>query len=429
MSTIGRHRAQANGPVRASRRVAIVGAGFAGLAAALELADAGYGVTVLEARERVGGRVWSVRLQNGELAELGAEWIMGEDEAVRRVAGRFDLRLAEGGVDYRRREPRGVRAASLAEVDAFLRSADEAYAALREGEADMPPLGAFLDSVRGDDRARASVRARLQGTAATDLATVPVGARGGDRPFHADAAAYHRLAAGNQAIAGAIADSLTDVRLEQRVVSLTHDGERVEVTFEGHGGRSELRADAVVVAVPVRLVTEIAFEPALPDDIVQALESLPMGVASKLAAPLVGEPARRSVQCADVPFWCWVGDGGEGRPRRVLTSFAGSELAHDALEIGNGDPTTWLARLAELNPDLRFDGRPVMKVWGEDPLARGSYSAWDERSLAMSDRFQRTAGLVAFAGEHTAEPVHTGTMEGALRSGIRAAEQVLELLS
>jgi monoamine oxidase len=415
-----------------------VGAGFAGLAAALELAAAGYSVTVLEARDRVGGRVWSVTLANGELAELGAEWIMGEDEALRRVAGRFDLHLAEAGIDYLRREPRGARAATLAEVDAFLRSADEAFAPLRAGEAPMPLLGAFLDSVPGDDPARASVRARLQGTAATDLATVPVGARGGDRPFHAEAAAYHRLAAGNQAIASAIADSLTDVRLEQRVLSLAHDGERVKVTFEGHGGRSEfeghggrseLQADAVVVAVPVRLVTELVFEPALPADIVQALESLPMGVASKLAAPLAGEPARRSVQCADVPFWCWVADGGEGRPRRVLTSFAGSELAHDALEIGNGDPTTWLARLAELNPDLRFDGRSVMKVWGEDPLARGSYSAWDERSLAKSDRFQRTAGLVAFAGEHTAEPEHTGTMEGALRSGIRAAEQVLELLS
>ena len=70
-----------------------------------------------------------------------------------------------------------------------------------------------------------------------------------------------------------------------------------------------------------------------------------------------------------------------------------------------------------------------MKVWGEDPLARGSYSAWDERSLAMSGRFRRTVGLVAFAGEHTAEPEHTGTMEGALRSGVRAAEQVIELLS
>ena len=269
----------------------------------------------------------------------------------------------------------------------------------------------------------------MQGTAATDLGTVPLGARGGDRPFHAETAAYHRLANGNQAIASSVASILTDVRLEHRVLSLSQRDERVEVTHESSGGRSTLEADAVVVAVPVRLVTEIALEPALPDDLRQALEHLPMGLASKLAVPLAGEPTRRSVQCADVPFWCWVADGGEDRPRKVLASFAGSELAQGELAIASGDPATWLARLAELNPDLRLEGPSAMKDWAEDPLARGSYSAWDERSLDRSDRFRGTAGRVAFAGEHTAETEHTGTMEGALRSGIRAAEQVLELLS
>lgn len=312
----------------------------------------------------------------------------------------------------------------------FLASTDEALAALRVGGEDLPSLGAFLDSVPGSDGARASVRARMQGTAATDLAAVPLGGRGGGRPFRAEAAAYHRLAAGNQAIANSVAAMLPDVRLEHRVLSVAQRCERVEITCDGSGGRrSALEADAVVVAVPVRLVAEIAFEPALPDDVLQALEQLPMGVASKLAVPLAGEPTRRSVQCADVPFWCWVADGSQGCPRKVLTSFAGSEPAQDELGTQSGDPRRWLARLAELNPDLRFDGPPVMKAWADDPLARGSYSAWDERSLARSDRFRRTAGRVVFAGEHTAEPEHTGTMEGALRSGIRAAEQVLELLS
>lgn len=412
-----------------SRHVAIVGAGFAGLAAALELTDAGCTVSVLEARGRVGGRVWSVTLANGEPAELGAEWIMPEDEAVRRFAGRFGLHLSEAGVDYRRREPRGAKAASLAEVDVFLASADEALAALRAGGEDRPSLGAFLDSVPGSDRARASVRARMQGTAATDLAAVPLGGRGGDRPFRAEAAAYHRLVAGNQAIANSVAAILPDVRLEHRVLSVAQRGERIEVVSEGPGGRLAFDADAVVVAVPVRLVPEIAFEPALPGDVLQALEQLPMGVASKLAVPLAGEPTRRSVQCADVPFWCWVADGTQGRPRKVLTSFAGSELAQDELGTASGDSTRWLARLEELNPDLLFDGPPRMKAWVDDPLARGSYSAFNERSLARSDRFRRTAGRVVFAGEHTAEPEQTGTMEGALRSGIRAAEQVLELLS
>jgi monoamine oxidase len=407
----------------------IAGAGFAGLAAALELADAGCSVTVLEARERVGGRVWSVTLANGEPAELGAEWIMPEDDVVRRFAIRFGLPLAEAGIDYRRREPRGANAATLDEVDAFLASADEAFTALRAGGAALPSLGAFLDSVPGDARARASVRARLQGTAAIDLGGMPLEGRGGDRPFHAKAAVYHRLEGGNQAIASSISATLPDVRLEQRVVSIAQSGDGVEITSECAGVRSALLAEAVVIATPVRLVPEIAFEPPLPEDLLLALEQLPMGVASKLAVPLAGEPARRSVQCADLPFWCWVADGGQARPRKVLTSFAGSELAQRALDVGSGDTTTWLARLAELNPDLRFDGLPVMKAWAQDPLARGSYSAWDERSIERSELFRHTAGRVAFAGEHTAELEHTGTMEGALRSGIRAATQVLELVS
>jgi monoamine oxidase len=68
-----------------------------------------------------------------------------------------------------------------------------------------------------------------------------------------------------------------------------------------------------------------------------------------------------------------------------------------------------------------------MKVWAEDPLARGAYSAWDGRSLGRRHLFERMHGAVAFAGEHTAGE-HSGTMEGALRSGRRAASQVLGLL-
>jgi len=75
----------------ARTRVVVVGAGLAGLAAANELLAAGRDVTVVEARHRVGGRVWTVSLPNGEIAELGAEWIMPGDTEVRRWASRFEV--------------------------------------------------------------------------------------------------------------------------------------------------------------------------------------------------------------------------------------------------------------------------------------------------------------------------------------------------
>jgi monoamine oxidase len=68
-----------------------------------------------------------------------------------------------------------------------------------------------------------------------------------------------------------------------------------------------------------------------------------------------------------------------------------------------------------------------MQVWGDDPFARGAYSAWDARSVARAAIFARPHEATAFAGEHTAGD-HAGTMEGALRSGLRAAAQTLERL-
>ena len=93
---------------RATRmRVAVVGAGLAGLVAADELRRAGAEVVVLEARDRVGGRVWSRRLANGAVVEMGAEFILPGNTAVVELAERFGLGLWDKGMRYGRREPRG----------------------------------------------------------------------------------------------------------------------------------------------------------------------------------------------------------------------------------------------------------------------------------------------------------------------------------
>lgn len=118
------------GSVPNGGNVAVVGAGFAGLAAALELRDAGLDITVLEARDRVGGRVHSVELHNGEIAELGAEWIFAGDEALQATIDRLGLVACEARVDYLRRGPRGVGAVSEGELDAFLETADAHLATL-----------------------------------------------------------------------------------------------------------------------------------------------------------------------------------------------------------------------------------------------------------------------------------------------------------
>jgi monoamine oxidase len=405
--------------VRRHADVVVIGAGFAGLAAALDLQDAGASVVVLEARDRVGGRVWSVELENGALAELGGEWIMPDDRALPEIADRLGLALAPAGVDYLRREPRGDGAVPLSELDAFLGAADARLASLGPGVISMADA---LDAVPGDPRARAVVRARLQGTFATDLSRVAWRAGWHAGRLSATPAVYRRVAVGNQAIAEAIAGRLADIRLGFRVTGIEQRGGAVRAV-----GEDRVRASAAVVAVPAPEAASLSFEPPLPRDQRVALEQLPMGVASKLAVPLEGDAARCSVQCANASFWFWVGLGAGGRPRPVVTSFAGSEATQERLGTASGDPGAWMGQIAALAPELRLSGPAVMKVWASDDLTRGAYSAWDARSLARADVFARPHGAVAFAGEHTAGE-HAATMEGALRSGRRTAAQALELL-
>src|SRR6187399_2730334 len=111
------------------QRVCVIGAGFAGLAAADALRAGGAKVTVLEARDRVGGRVWSVPFGEGAVIERGAEFILPGYEEMNALTTRFCIPLVLKGTPYGRRVPVGEEAVSQADLeDAFDRIAQGAAA-------------------------------------------------------------------------------------------------------------------------------------------------------------------------------------------------------------------------------------------------------------------------------------------------------------
>ena len=409
-----------------SRRVVVVGAGLSGLMAASRLTDRGWHVTVLEARERVGGRVWSSTLSNGSVVELGAEWIMAGDREIRSTAAGLDIELLATGADYRRREPWGPGAASLDAQETFLAGARAAHMQLSPAACRAFTLGGFLDSVPAEDEAaRRLVKRRLQGTCAHPLDDVALDPPGDSDAFTMDGGPYSRAEGGNQRLAIAMADALDDVRTGAVVESLDADDSGVTV----HLGSATERGEAVVIAVPAPIAARLRCTPALPSSLMQALTALPMGVASKFAVATGEPPSPRTRQSTEVSMWCWAADGEDGRPRSCIGAFAGSDQAHRTLGLDRGQTEPWFARVREMNPDVTFDGEPVMYQWADDPFTIGAYSAWDRGSMERAEAgvFTRPAGRVVFAGEHTAGVYH-GTMEGALRSGIRAAEQVASVL-
>ena len=99
----------------------IAGAGLAGLSAADELARQGAEVEVIEARDRVGGRTWSVRHPNGATIEMGAEFVLPGNEAVVALAAELGLELWDKGMRYGQREARGGIGTSAEEIATAVR--------------------------------------------------------------------------------------------------------------------------------------------------------------------------------------------------------------------------------------------------------------------------------------------------------------------
>ena len=191
-------------------RVVVIGAGYAGLAAACELADRGVDVLVLEARDRVGGRVWSDRV-GGAVIERGAEFVLAGYDVMRELAGRFGLELADTGMSYYVREPRGVELETAALQEAGLAAARAAApgrsVAEVVGALDLPAAAAEavlarveISAALGADRLSAEV---LEHAAAFE-------------PLPS-----HRIAGGNQRLAEAMAARLGDrLRLRTPVHAL-----------------------------------------------------------------------------------------------------------------------------------------------------------------------------------------------------------------
>jgi monoamine oxidase len=398
-------------------RAVVIGAGFAGLAAAESLARAGAEVAVLEARDRVGGRVWSVRFAGGHV-ERGAEFVLPGNDVVRETAARLGLHLIAKGVRYGDREPRDVAPPVAREALAT------AVARLRSlTPADWPegPLAEALDALIPDPAARAVVRARLEVSSAypaTDLHPSVLGYAGGS---FGDFESYG-VDGGNDRIALALAAALGDaVRLRSPVRAVEWGAAGVRAVLDD----GDVVADRAVVAVPGRCAAALRFDPPLPDAMSRGLGALRWGQAAKLFVPLARGVAPSATLSVAGRWWTWTQIDGAGRPLPVASAFAGTSEAVRRL-AGDGDPARWRAELARLRPDLPLAAGPaLLSTWHDDPWAgEAAYSATSYASPPDDEALAAPVGPLAFAGEHTAG-AHHALMEGALRSGRRAAEQLL----
>jgi len=390
------------------RSACVIGAGFAGLAAAEALSLAGVRVTVLEARDRVGGRVWSQRLENGAVIEMGAEFVTDGYSVTPGVVERLGLSLAPMGMSFNLREPRGGLGA---DPDRLAKAVEVTSAAIERGEGRGLTAQQLLERVDIDPGARELIACRVQVSYAHPASSIAADAVRDVAHLFVPSEA-RRVSGGNQRIAERLAAG--------RDVRLSSPGRSVARFGSGFRVNGEIDVDAVVVATPAPAVAEIEFNPAVPGWKAAAMGRVVYGNAAKLAVPLTAPAPPSSVLSVPRHFWTWTALDGDGRVAPVVAAFTGSAPAVAALDVAGG-PERYLKQVQELRPDLAMDGEgAVLSTWPE-----GAYSTREpDRPEGEDEALALPVGRIAFAGEHT-EAAWYGTMEGALRSGVRAAHDLL----
>lgn len=446
-------------------KVLVAGAGLAGLAAARMLEENGAEVTVLEARDRVGGRVWTLRdgFSHGQHAEGGADLIEQEQDAVLGLAKQLRLepvRILRNGWGFYGDSKDGRKRIRTAPTTF------ERLAKMLHREVEHYKLAeSRWDSAVALALGRQSVASWMKRVGAD--AALAAGARGLRGFFLADPedlsllalvdqfastgppgeGGMFRLRGGNDRLPQALAKSLRN-RVEfgtiLRRVRQAPGGVRVSV--EGDGRVSELSADYLVAAIPATTLRDVAFDPALPAPQHRAIATLRYGPATRVALQFERRfwkrPGRPTAFGTDLPIGA-VWDGNEeqpfgsrgpsarsGRARAtsgILITLAGGKASAASREIIASEGYEGVARrLSWLgDPPALIAAQSVS--WESDPWSLGGYAVFAPSfDPSLRDWLARPFGRVLFAGEHTSIKWQ-GFMNGAIESGRRAAAEVMAL--
>jgi monoamine oxidase len=399
--------------------VIVVGAGFAGLQAAVDARRAGHEVVVLEARDRVGGRVWSQLLVPGDsrtVIERGAEFVLDGYELMREVLAGLGLALADTTMSYYERRPAGGAETSPRAVAEVARAFAASAAASPPGRS----VAEVADGIDADPAARAAFLSRMSVTSGVDAARLAAHVAA-DVTSAFEPRPSWRVAGGNQQLAEGLARSLgRAVHLSSPAREVREDAAGVTAVTDA----GEVSGDAAIVAVPLAVLRTMS-TPSVPSPVREAWERAGIGHNAKLHIRLTARAGAEAVQCVPERFWTWTATDGSGAVQPVLHAFGGTEEGLADLAVAEG-PDRWANRVAALRPELALDtATALLTTWNDDPWARESYSA-DVVGVPAGDveLLGRRAGHIHFAGEHTAGPL-AGLMEGALRSGRRAAAELV----
>ncbi|OBF16606.1 amine oxidase [Mycobacterium sp. ACS4331] len=440
--------------------VVVVGAGLAGLTAAIDLVAAGADVTVLEARDRVGGRMHGIPLNAGVVADGGAAYLGVRHTELLALLKEHGLALA---------------ATTMTGNSTFLLSGRHTTTASRVPPLDAVALGSLFDRLE-DVVEAVRVDAPWLSAGAEHLDTVSAAQWAADVVKHPDVQTFFplfigemmaadpsaisllhmafylrsgggirylnafeggaqqwRIAGGAHLLTSALAHRLgSRVRLRQSVFAIEQDTETavVRCVSDADRTRSEYRADRVVVALPPLLAQRIEFRPGLRAH--RSTSATAPGCAVKVhlgySTPVWREHGLSGWSVSNSgPLLSTVDDSPEDESAGVLTGFVTGEAAKTFSAMSAAaQRKAALNHVAQLFPQLPPPEQCTVTDWLAARYSRGCYAAlFGPRDwLTLGPTLTEPHGRIHWAGTETSLEFF-GLMEGAIRSGRRVAAELI----
>ena len=415
--------------------VLIIGGGVAGLIAARQLTAANMHVTLLEARDRLGGRIWTQQTPNYPV-ELGAEFIHGRPEEILQVAAEAALPISPVEGHFRRKID-----GAWANADRLMGKIEQLFEKMPANEPDQS-FQHYIDRSGVSSEVREQALRYVEGFHAADPTLISVHSlirdtkaeeaiQGDDKQF--------RFAAGYEGLVRAIKDRMEpercDVLFKHVVTEINwRHGEVIART-----ANTEFHAPRAIITVPLGVLKakSIIFLPTLPEK-ENAIRSLEMGAAVRVTLCFRTKFWEQDPEMADLSFlftndpqfptW-WTSNAlpypiltawAAGRYALALKGLPSEEITHNAMHA--------LARIMGIGArdlEAQLTGA-FTHDWQADPFSRGAYSY---AAVGGIDAARALAAPVAetlyFAGEATNADGYNAAVHGAIASGYRVAHELL----